>query len=92
MKDLKWTLPDFQVDTYLKHALARYHAYVMIFLNREFLTEPRGEFSFLDLMATHPGTMLVPTLDIDLVWHTHQLTYANYQGDCVNYVGRFVDQ
>ncbi|KAF9034107.1 hypothetical protein BJ165DRAFT_1534302 [Panaeolus papilionaceus] len=47
--------------------------------------------AFLDLMATHPGTMLVPTLDIDLVWHTHQLMSSNYVDDCTKYVGRFVD-
>ena len=26
--------------------------------------------------------MLVPTLDIDLVWHTHQLTMYGYFRDC----------
>ncbi|KAJ4291339.1 hypothetical protein N0V88_006347 [Collariella sp. IMI 366227] len=30
--------------------------------------------AFLDLFRTFPGEMLVPTLDIDLVWHTHQLS------------------
>lgn len=28
---------------------------------------------FLDLMASSPGKFAVPTLDIDLAWHTHQL-------------------
>ena len=36
--------------------------------------------------------MLVPTLDIDLVWHTHQLMASRYSVDCEMYVGRYVDQ
>ena len=33
---------------------------------------------FFDIMAEHPGHMAVPTLDVDLAWHTHQLTPAAY--------------
>jgi hypothetical protein len=43
-------------------------------------------------MASSPATFFVPTLDIDLVWHTHQLISAKYQSDCTTYVGRFIDQ
>ncbi|SPO23332.1 uncharacterized protein UTRI_02010 [Ustilago trichophora] len=44
---------------------------------------------FLDLMAsTH--TLLTPTLDIDLCWHTHQLQ-AHYYDHCFRLVGRFVN-
>ncbi|GAA6009145.1 uncharacterized protein JCM10292_005336 [Rhodotorula paludigena] len=46
--------------------------------------------AFMDLMASVPGTFLVPTLDIDLAWHTHQLK-SSYKNDMVLYVGRFVD-
>ena len=48
--------------------------------------------SFLDLMATSPAEFFVPTLDIDLAWHTHQLMAKNYRTDCTTYVGRFIDQ
>ncbi|KAK4122062.1 hypothetical protein N657DRAFT_682526 [Parathielavia appendiculata] len=34
--------------------------------------------SFLRLFALYPGEMLVPTLDIDLVWHTHQLSAGRH--------------
>ncbi|KAG6845592.1 hypothetical protein H0H87_007271 [Tephrocybe sp. NHM501043] len=34
--------------------------------------------SFLDLMATSPTSFLVPTLDIDLVRHTHQMPGSKY--------------
>jgi hypothetical protein len=29
---------------------------------------------FFDIMATKPRRMAVPTLDVDLAWHTHQLS------------------
>ena len=47
---------------------------------------------FLDLMASSPASFFVPTLDIDLAWHTHQLMAKNYRTDCTTYVGRFIDQ
>ncbi|KAG8913386.1 hypothetical protein FRC01_004572, partial [Tulasnella sp. 417] len=34
---------------------------------------------FLDLMASTPGNFIVPTLDIDLAWHTHQLLCDSYR-------------
>ncbi|KAK0666624.1 hypothetical protein QBC41DRAFT_305082 [Cercophora samala] len=34
--------------------------------------------SFLRLFQAHAGTGAVPALDIDLVWHTHQLSPAQY--------------
>ncbi|KAF9230288.1 hypothetical protein BU15DRAFT_91144 [Melanogaster broomeanus] len=46
---------------------------------------------FLDLMADSPGSFFVPTLDIDLAWHTHQLTANHYHLDCKALVGRYVD-
>ena len=48
--------------------------------------------SFLSLMAGSPGSFFVPTLDIDLAWHTHQLMASRYQSDCLALVGRYVDQ
>lgn len=47
--------------------------------------------AFLDLIASQPNSMIVPTLDIDLVWHTHQLLASRYTSDCQLYVGRYVD-
>ncbi|EST07767.1 Protein of unknown function DUF1399 [Kalmanozyma brasiliensis GHG001] len=46
-------------------------------------------YKFLDLMAsTH--TLLTPTLDIDLCWHTHQLQ-AKYYDQSFRLVGRFIN-
>ncbi|KAG1876823.1 hypothetical protein C8R48DRAFT_591090 [Suillus tomentosus] len=47
--------------------------------------------AFLNIMAESPDSFLVPTLDIDLGWHTHQLMASQYQKDCLSLVGRYVD-
>ncbi|KAL4973360.1 hypothetical protein BDW66DRAFT_168713 [Aspergillus desertorum] len=33
---------------------------------------------FFQIMAANPGRMAAPTLDVDLAWHTHQLTPGRY--------------
>lgn len=50
-----------------------------------------GYNKFLKLFKLYPGTMLVPTLDIDLVWHTHQLSPKRYIDATVEMAGRFLD-
>ncbi|KAK0491665.1 hypothetical protein IW261DRAFT_1438902 [Armillaria novae-zelandiae] len=47
--------------------------------------------AFLDLMSSSPAGFFVPTLDIDLVWHTHQLMAQQYSRDCLEYVRRFAN-
>jgi len=44
---------------------------------------------FLALMHWHPEASLVPSEDIDEVWHTHVLNTARYQADCEMIFGRF---
>jgi Glycine-rich domain-containing protein-like len=34
----------------------------------------------------------VPTLDIDVIWHSHHLTADKYSDDCVQFVKRFINQ
>ncbi|KAI0437296.1 hypothetical protein F4803DRAFT_539297 [Xylaria telfairii] len=46
---------------------------------------------FLKLFKLYPGKMLVPTLDIDLVWHTHQCSPSQYALVMENMAGRFID-
>lgn len=46
---------------------------------------------FLQLIKTHEWTTFVPTLDIDLVWHTHQLSPFAYEAYCRAHVGRAVN-
>ncbi|EIW76428.1 hypothetical protein CONPUDRAFT_168971 [Coniophora puteana RWD-64-598 SS2] len=47
--------------------------------------------SFLDLTAAHPSADFVPTMDIDVAWHCHQLMANRYHVDCELYIGRIVD-
>jgi hypothetical protein len=79
MADLGWTHP-----SYFSHPE-----------DERVLQHAVGRYmGFLDLMASEEGKgkMLVPTLDIDLVWHTHQLLTAGYHSDCKQFVGRYIDQ
>ncbi|KZP09938.1 hypothetical protein FIBSPDRAFT_759154, partial [Athelia psychrophila] len=46
---------------------------------------------FIDLIASSPGAFFVPTLDIDLAWHTHQLFAGKYMKNMKKYVDRYVD-
>lgn len=46
---------------------------------------------FLRLFKWYPNIMLVPTLDIDLVWHTHQMSPSRYEQATLAMAGRFID-
>ncbi|KAJ5808133.1 hypothetical protein N7474_009402 [Penicillium riverlandense] len=46
---------------------------------------------FLQLFKLHPGTLLVPTLDIDLVWHTHQCSASVYEEAMNVRAGQFIN-
>lgn len=46
---------------------------------------------FLKLLEQYPDATLSPTLDIDLVWHTHQCSASRYESDTRTLVGRFLD-
>ncbi|KAK0190298.1 hypothetical protein F5146DRAFT_1137132 [Armillaria mellea] len=46
--------------------------------------------AFLNLMSRKPKDFFVPTLDIDLAWHTHQLL-PSYNNDCISYLHRSID-
>ncbi|KAG8721756.1 hypothetical protein FRC09_007415 [Ceratobasidium sp. 395] len=47
--------------------------------------------AWLDVMTQLTKQMLVPTLDIDLAWHTHQLKQEAYRTQTLSLLGRFVD-
>ncbi|HUZ37259.1 MAG TPA: hypothetical protein VMV17_13105 [Streptosporangiaceae bacterium] len=46
---------------------------------------------FLKLCVLHPGTTIVPTRQLDHVWHTHMLDTAKYRADCDQMFGFFLD-
>jgi hypothetical protein len=47
----------------------------------------RRYYQFMMLMKTDNRGMLVPTLDIDLFWHTHQLFNSSYLWWCEKHIG-----
>ncbi|KAK0712700.1 hypothetical protein B0T26DRAFT_677126 [Lasiosphaeria miniovina] len=46
---------------------------------------------FLYLMKEGVGSVYVPTLDIDPVWHTHQLAPVAYDRYCIRYIGSAIN-
>lgn len=46
---------------------------------------------FMEILTDRPSNIAVPTLDVDLAWHTHQLTPTRYYAFTVNRGGRFID-
>ncbi|KAK7442085.1 hypothetical protein VKT23_016359 [Stygiomarasmius scandens] len=75
MQGLNWTTPGFLTG---QNELVLHHAIARY-------------HAFLDLMMANPSSMIVPTLDIDLVWHTHQLLARRYKKDCSNLLSKFLD-
>lgn len=47
--------------------------------------------NFLRLYKLYPTTMFVPTLDIDLVWHTHQCSPSKYYVTTQGLAGKFIN-
>ena len=45
---------------------------------------------YLTLKIRYPNVNLVPTEDIDLIWHTHILDTENYALDCERLFGKFL--
>lgn len=95
MYDFGWTEPGYfdtpEDEVVLLHAIARYHAWVLYISYNE---PPFAEqlTRFLDLMKASPASFFVPTLDIDLVWHTHQMMGYVYGFHCKTYILRYIDQ
>lgn len=46
---------------------------------------------FLNLLRIHRGTFLVPTYDIDLLWHAHMMFPISYKNDTIELLGRILD-
>ncbi|KAG6433557.1 hypothetical protein SASPL_105171 [Salvia splendens] len=68
--------PHMNETRYIRGAVARYKGFLhLIKRNKE-----QGIQSFV-----------VPTYDIDLIWHTHQLHPASYSEDLVKYMGRILE-
>ena len=46
---------------------------------------------FMKLIMTHPSQVMVPTLEIDLAWHTHMLHPSTYRLFTFKYTGQYVN-
>lgn len=46
---------------------------------------------FLDIAKENPRRMVVPTLDVDLAWHTHQLSPKTYYDVTTTHLNKFLD-
>ncbi|GJN69353.1 hypothetical protein PLIIFM63780_000457 [Purpureocillium lilacinum] len=46
---------------------------------------------FLDVVADNPGRLVVPTLDVDLAWHTHMLSPKTYAAASIRKTGTLLD-
>lgn len=61
----------------LSKAISRYHKFLRLMRKKHKIT------------GKH--IPLVPTLDVDLAWHTHQLYPHNYRDYCITFVGRMIN-
>lgn len=48
-------------------------------------------YRFMSLLSANPTSFLVPTLEVDLAWHTHQLSPISYLTQSLNSTSRFID-
>jgi len=46
---------------------------------------------YIGLIARYPTQVAVPTLDVDLAWHTHQLSPASYYASSISQTGKFIN-
>lgn len=46
---------------------------------------------YMYIIASHPNKTAVPTLDVDLAWHTHQLSPPSYYAYTVSTTERFIN-
>lgn len=59
--------------------------------NREKTIKAIGLYlMFLGLIYLYPNRKIVPTLEIDAVWHQHIMDTSKYADDCDRLFGRFV--
>ncbi|KAF4634273.1 hypothetical protein G7Y89_g3830 [Cudoniella acicularis] len=59
--------------------------------NAMLLDSQQRYMKFMNLIRLNATQMPVPALDIDLLWHTHQLTPSNYLPWCNHHLGRPID-
>lgn len=96
-----FTSVDSELAVKLRDAVVRQTSFVDKMNDRLWIRSPEvkgtirraiGRYkNFLTLLKLYPGHTIVPTLDIDLVWHTHQCTSIVYAEATKAIVGRFIN-
>ena len=79
---MKITAPElapFDSPSALDVATTRYHKFLLLMNRKSGNSGKNKKFS------------LVPTLDIDLCWHTHQLFFVEYRDWCISHLGTAVN-
>ncbi|KAG0630927.1 hypothetical protein M758_1G214600 [Ceratodon purpureus] len=81
------------VDAVLRQSSFYYQVSHLHFRNESFLHAAELRYKgFLHLAAKSKGKLfLVPTYDIDLMWHTHQLDPIAYRTDMLHILGKVLD-
>jgi hypothetical protein len=60
--------------------------------DQKFLEDAAARYEMmLKLMREHPTTFIVPTYDIDVIWHTHLAFPCRYLTDCHRIAGRAIN-
>jgi len=66
-----------------------YHVSLPHYSDERFLQTALERYrKFIGLKQRHHDAVLVPSYDIDLAWHTHQLHPLQYRRDTLTYLGR----
>jgi hypothetical protein len=77
-----------QIDTqYLKAFLAQSYGWTEVRAERAI----RQYLNFLCLAWLYPERLLIPTREIDCVWHSHILHTCQYRQDCETLFGCYID-
>ncbi|CAF4646506.1 unnamed protein product, partial [Rotaria sp. Silwood2] len=51
----------------------------------------RRYYRFMQLKVLYPKKLLIPTIDIEIVWQTHLLRLLTYQNDCLRLFHQIID-
>merc|ERR550534_924158 len=95
----QWEIPErlMEVREYLIRACQRHLDFLQKSAMFDFYDAKKIEglireyVKFLDLKKSHPTQLVVPTLDQDLIWHTHQLDNAKYETEVRELSGIFLN-
>eukprot|EP01080_Neovahlkampfia_damariscottae_P002117 gene2117-1984_t len=83
-------MESFQVDVSKQ---VRFHQRILnLEIDAAFMASAIDRYKkFLQLRMENPKLVVVPTIDIDLIWHAHMLDHTEYVLDCMNLFGNILN-